>query len=935
MRYLISLMILVPSLVFAENPPPRISDEGGTKAPYFNLDCVGAGVACSTSGINATITIPGTLPANGTNCSAASFPLGVDASGNAESCSTSISGNAATATALAANGANCSAGNYPLGVDASGAVETCTADDDVPESGDLAAATLQVVTTSGKTTDVGMTLLDDTNIDFGTSSDISCEYASATEDLECRNTLSDFGVNLDLDFPVDIATTSTTTSGVDQYSALKLSNTVNGYAALTQDYGIDLDVNFDDTTNLNLSGFATALRSEMNISSTGGFPTSASFANLVFSNNFTQPRTYGNTYGVFGTVNTQAAAVFSPSITAFTAGWDDSGGASTTSYYEFYARGISDLGGGPPVATNRYGLYVADGTGTPTLTNNYGVYISALTDGTNDYPLFLAGTAKQFFTDANVTINASSSGNLNLHASSDIDSDQTISFPDNEGTRFGTGNDASMYYDGTDLIVNPQLVGTGVVRIGPSGDEDLIGNRLNFCNTAIDTTAFVKGDCTGTARAALNFKLTKTGANGTLGNTITMVNQTTAVSPNVTGLATTVTSDTTSETGGVYTGQKVIFGSLQDPSGAADVDFIGYQLVPNSFAAYTSDTVNQIGLHMDNLTLPSGASAGALYSGVFEEDLAFTSGRCIEFENSGDGAYTAGDSKFCHDSSDGDLEIFAEGLQVVDYDDDLTQIGDVVAGNYLQVYNATSGTIPEGSWKGVGTALYVVDGDTSAFAYSGDTDARLQFSTTNSFEFRDLGGVSRFNLDVVNGDIEVGTTSRGIDMVTSGNELTIGRVNAGTIVSGALATTVSQSYQTTDPDVTAYQWTVQTTGTDPTIKTEAARITTTDATVTTILTIPIAATSATLIECRVGGIRTGGVAGTAGDGASYVLRCGYRDSAGTTTERTDTIDFTSEDQAGWNTNCAVSGTNALVQVNGATNNNVTWQAWCEYFTVVN
>lgn len=34
--------------------------------------------------------------------------------------------NVATATALAVNGANCSAGSYPLGVDASGAVESCT-----------------------------------------------------------------------------------------------------------------------------------------------------------------------------------------------------------------------------------------------------------------------------------------------------------------------------------------------------------------------------------------------------------------------------------------------------------------------------------------------------------------------------------------------------------------------------------------------------------------------------------------------------------------------------------------------------------------------------------------------------------------------------------------------------------------------------------------
>jgi len=42
-----------------------------------------------------------------------------------------------SAVALAANGANCSAGNYPLGVDAAGAVESCTADDDVPDAGEV------------------------------------------------------------------------------------------------------------------------------------------------------------------------------------------------------------------------------------------------------------------------------------------------------------------------------------------------------------------------------------------------------------------------------------------------------------------------------------------------------------------------------------------------------------------------------------------------------------------------------------------------------------------------------------------------------------------------------------------------------------------------------------------------------------------------------
>lgn len=52
---------------------------------------------------------------------------------------------APTASALAANGANCSAGQYPLGVDASGAVESCTADDDLPDADEVTEAMLKAV----------------------------------------------------------------------------------------------------------------------------------------------------------------------------------------------------------------------------------------------------------------------------------------------------------------------------------------------------------------------------------------------------------------------------------------------------------------------------------------------------------------------------------------------------------------------------------------------------------------------------------------------------------------------------------------------------------------------------------------------------------------------------------------------------------------------
>lgn len=71
---------------------------------------------------------------------------------------------AATATALAANGSNCAAGQYPLGVNASGAVESCTPDDDVPEVGDFGAALALEPDGSLSTNSVGAVALDEAGV---------------------------------------------------------------------------------------------------------------------------------------------------------------------------------------------------------------------------------------------------------------------------------------------------------------------------------------------------------------------------------------------------------------------------------------------------------------------------------------------------------------------------------------------------------------------------------------------------------------------------------------------------------------------------------------------------------------------------------------------------------------------------------------------------
>jgi hypothetical protein len=75
------------------------------------------------------------LTANGANCSAGSFPLGVDASGAAEGCTALSASNAGTATALAANPTDCAANQFATTIAANGNL-TCAGltDADVPNN---------------------------------------------------------------------------------------------------------------------------------------------------------------------------------------------------------------------------------------------------------------------------------------------------------------------------------------------------------------------------------------------------------------------------------------------------------------------------------------------------------------------------------------------------------------------------------------------------------------------------------------------------------------------------------------------------------------------------------------------------------------------------------------------------------------------------------
>ena len=114
---------------------------------------------------------------------------------------------------------------------------------------------------------------------------------------------------------------------------------------------------------------------------------------------------------------------------------------------------------------------------------------------------------------------------------------------------------------------------------------------------------------------------------------------------------------------------------------------------------------------------------------------------------------------------------------------------------------------------------------------------------------------------------------------------------------------------------------------DPIVHWRQNRITTTDATVTTIDTIGTTSNNCIMIETQVVARRTGGTAGTAGDIAAYKRIAAFKNVGGVLTQIGATTDAsTFESQAGWDCTVAVSGTNILVRVTGALNNNVTWHS---------
>lgn len=112
------------------------------------------------------------------------------------------------------------------------------------------------------------------------------------------------------------------------------------------------------------------------------------------------------------------------------------------------------------------------------------------------------------------------------------------------------------------------------------------------------------------------------------------------------------------------------------------------------------------------------------------------------------------------------------------------------------------------------------------------------------------------------------------------------------------------------------------------------RVATTDATVTTIHTFTIAPSTTVGILGRLVARRTGGVSGSAEDGAFYEIKAVYKNVTGTATAiGSPSLTAVGESQAAWDITVSLTGATVLLRVTGAAANNITWHLTAYTYSV--
>jgi hypothetical protein len=210
-------------------------------------------------------------------------------------------------------------------------------------------------------------------------------------------------------------------------------------------------------------------------------------ANTLYYGAASSSNTASRHYGMYNDART--AGNFSGTATSF---WGENNtvthnGSNTLAEAVGAGCGVTLSGSGN--ITNAIGnlLFIADG-GAGTIETATGLYIQSITQGTTNWAIRSFGGNSHHVGNVNLGTTGTPTEVLEVHGN--------IFIHDNQEMIFGTGKDAKIDYNGTDMIVKPDAVGSGAVQV--EGDMRFSGSGTGLpygeiyaydSNTTITITA--------------------------------------------------------------------------------------------------------------------------------------------------------------------------------------------------------------------------------------------------------------------------------------------------------------------------------------------------------------------------------------------------------------------------------------------------------------
>lgn len=187
-----------------------------------------------------------------------------------------------------------------------------------------------------------------------------------------------------------------------------------------------------------------------------------------------------------------------------------------------------------------------------------------------------------------------------------------VLFQNNVKALFGTSSpQSSIYQDGTDLVIQPQEVGsTAVVKFGASSDKNIQLNKIGLGTTAVSALNWIAFNQTAsTGRGALSFSLIYTGSGTLLANVAhSLTHQGTGASGTIIGFNGSMIKD-------------------QDQSGTAHYYGFKHTIATANTRSITQGTSNFYGVHIDNTGVGTANSGGTVRQyGIFINALGTYSG---------------------------------------------------------------------------------------------------------------------------------------------------------------------------------------------------------------------------------------------------------------------------------------------------------------------